>query len=186
MTSLYYFENFEKLQKLNSNIEGYYYDRRNKDKLELWFTWRKSFRNDNFNIRYTYEYIDNKLVFTTTTGHWIDFNPSWTRKPIDPFDIVIVTFDDVPEHICDNCLPKGETVLMPAFLFEWICNEYTNQQIIDYLDKSITISSLFFAGAGVVVTKGARIIKVINAVVADRMNTLEDLQKELEKYHPLK
>ena len=163
LISIFYSVNVDKFTEIYADVEGYYYARRKED-LELWFTWRKSVRNDKFNLRYTYDYEDNKLVFTTSQGHWVDFNPSWTRNPIDPFDIVIVTFDDVPEHICDNCLPKGETVLMPAFLFEWICNEYSNQQIVDYLDKGVTVAS-FFIGVGAV-AKSTKLIYKISLIVA--------------------
>ena len=163
LISIFYSVNVDRFTEIYADVEGYYYARRKED-LELWFTWRKSFRNDKFNLRYAYDYEDNKLVFTTSQGHWVDFNPSWTRNPIDPFDILIVTFDDVPEHICDNCLPKGETVLMPAFLFEWICNEYSNQQIVDYLDKGVTVTSLFI-GVGAV-TKSTKLVNIISLIIA--------------------
>jgi hypothetical protein len=173
LTSMFYNISIDEFSEVYADVEGYYYDRRNKENLELWFTWRKAFRNDKFNIRYTYEYINNKIVFTTTTGHWIDFNPSWTRPPIDPFDIVIVTFDDVPEHICDNCLANGEVVAMPAFLFEWICNEFTNQQIVDYIDNSVTIGTLFI-GAGAVAKSTKLIYKISLIVAAGNVALLND------------
>ncbi len=45
---------------------------------------------------------------------------------------------------------------MPAFMFEWVCNEYRNQELVKYFDAGVTITSFFVAiGA---VDKGIKLL----------------------------
>ena len=99
LTSLFYTAKQEELTTVGNDLDAYANDRSTNDGIYVWFTWRKAFRNDNFNIRYRKSYENNKLVFKQATGYWIDGNKWWTRPALDPFDIVIIEFDDVPEHI---------------------------------------------------------------------------------------
>ena len=62
---------------------------------------------------------------------------------------------------------------MPAFLFEWICNEFTNQQIVDYIDNSVTIGTLLI-GAGAVAKSTKLIYKISLIVAAGNVALLND------------
>jgi hypothetical protein len=128
--------------------------------------WQKKFdtREDFGNVRYSKRYENNKLLFTLQWGtliDFIDFSRKYPLPAIDPFDIVIMNVGTIPTHLCDNCLEKGDRLPMPAFLFEWICNEYNNQQIIKYIDTGITLSSFVKA-----VSAAIKSPSIINNIIA--------------------
>jgi len=116
--------------------------------------------------------------------------------PIDPFEIIILEIGTVPTQICGSCLKKGEILAMPAFLFEWLCNEHTNQQIYNAADFGVTTASFAF-GVGAIGKSAAwirRICLFINAAnlvtefpplnnfVQDNLVNNNFVQKELERH----
>lgn len=127
--------------------------------------WQKNFstREDFGNAKYSKRYENNKLIFTLQWGSTIDFGRKYTLPIIDPFDIVIMNVGTVPNHICSDCLKPGDQLAMPAFMFEWICNEYNDQQLVITFDAGVTIVSFVTAVGSVI--KAPSIFRGISAVV---------------------
>lgn len=165
LTSLYLNKYRSELTQVSENWDTYSNDKFHNESLQVYFMWNREFNTD---VRVTWdkEYENNKIIFTSVIGDRIN-NKSKIRPPIDPFEIVIVNFKTKPSFISSN-IPENILFAMPAFMFEWICNEYENYQFESYLNGGVTFSSCFVAISAL--TKGAKILALLKAI-----NSIGDL-----------
>ena len=130
------------------------------------FVWNREFSSDR-RITYRKHYEINKIIIKTWPGGMFDIMDgdvhSYTRPPLDPFDIVTVYFRTPPKHVSEE-IPADVWLAMPAFMFEWYLNEFHNKQIAAHLDGAVTIAS-FVIPAGAMLSKGAKALIILNASI---------------------
>jgi hypothetical protein len=87
---------------------------------------------------------------------------SYTRPPLDPFDIVTVYFRTPPKHVSED-IPADVWFAMPAFMFEWYLNEFHNKQIAAHLDGAVTIAGFIIPVTSI--SKGYKVLSIIHASI---------------------
>ena len=117
------------------------------------FIWRKKFSSD-LNIRILGEKQNGKLDFAVQSGYLLDFKTKHHRDLIDPFELVSVHFSSVPDFISSFGVSRGDDILLPAFVLQWMCNEHWKGEIKKYAIGTVCIAGIFIgagiAGGGVV------------------------------------
>ncbi len=144
------------------------------------FLWNRDF-SENQRITYRKKYENNKIIIKTWPGGMFDLVAgdaySYTRPPLDPFDIVTVFFQTPPKHVSED-IPSNTWLAMPAFMFEWYINEFHNKQIAAHLDGAVTAASFIIPITSI--SKGYKVLSTVHAVIgAINLSLLNDRFDEI-------
>jgi hypothetical protein len=173
LTQLFISSHKDELNQITQSDKTWenYVNQQRKEGKNVHFVWQTTNYNYKYgvyaNVWYKKEYKDNLIYFRSGTGHIFDIQEGkpvqYSYPALNPFDIVTVYFGTAPQFI-SSTIPKATLMAIPAFLFEWICNEYHNKQIVDYIDAGITVASCVVAVGNV--GKGIKILSYLRLLAA--------------------
>ncbi|MFO7868056.1 MAG: hypothetical protein R6U95_02005, partial [Bacteroidales bacterium] len=146
------------------------------------FVWNREFSSDS-RITYRKHYENNKIIIKTWSGGMFDIMAgdihSYTRPPLDPFDIVTVYFSSPPKHVSED-IPADIWLAMPAFMFEWYLNEFHNKQITAHLDGAVTLAAFIIPVSQI--HKGRKVLLTIHAIIGGvNVALLNDKMEQIVK-----
>jgi hypothetical protein len=102
----------------------------------VWYDWKRS--NNKLTVSIGPGSIMERLLPIFNEGG--DKRSYHTYSGIDPFDMVFVTFFSPPTFFSET-IQENQEMIMPAFLFDWICNEYDNEKITQAIDLGVNVVS---------------------------------------------
>jgi hypothetical protein len=171
VTTLFVQTNSEELIEAATNWEDYIAAQYDQGK-EIYFPWRKNFWNADQlsptkNIWYDAEQVGGKIEYEQGFGSWFEEmdNPSHTRIPMNPLEIVVGYFETAPDFLDPN-MPSDIRIALPSIVFKYICDEYRSSQIenfLNYVDYAVTFASLIKSYSSL--DKAAKAIVWLRALV---------------------